>query len=209
MADVEWPDGFERTATAQREPYPHGFRVDRRAAFENILEELKKLGAEEVRIDSGATQKTMNPNLLSQESDPDDPSVVVYFSKDGQDFAVPCDMWDNVRDNAQAIAKYLDAKRALDRYGVKTVESEFTTQKLPPGEEHDPGGGDDADDGDSEEFADKPPHKVLGVASDADADEIKAAARALKKEYHPDTGGDIETFNQVLEAEETLLGNRA
>ena len=205
MADVEWPDGFERTAEREREPYPHGFRVDRRQAFENILEELKKLGAEEVRIDSGATKKTVNPNALSQDSDPDDPSVVVYFSKDGQDFAVPCDKWDNVRDNAQAIAKYLDAKRALDRYGVKTVESEFTTQKLPPGEDHDPGeataGGDD--------FDDKPPHKVLGVASDADDDEIKAAARALKKEYHPDTGGDIGKFNRVLEAEKTLLGNRA
>jgi hypothetical protein len=204
MADVEWPDGFERTATAQREPYPHGFRVDRRAAFENILEELKKLGAEEVRIDSGATQKTMNPNLLSQESDPDDPSVVVYFSKDGQDFAVPCDKWDNVRDNAQAIAKYLNAKRALDRYGVKTVETEFTTQKLPSGDE-----GVAGNDTGVEDFDDKPPHKVLGVPSDAGDEEVKAAARALKKEYHPDTGGDIQKFNQVLEAEETLLGNRA
>jgi hypothetical protein len=205
MADVEWPDGFERTDERQREPYPHGFRVDRRQAFENILEELKMLGAEEVRIDSGATKKTVNPNALSQDSNPDDPSVVVYFSKDGQDFAVPCDKWDNVRDNAQAIAKYLDAKRALDRYGVKTVESEFTTQKLPPGEDHDPGET-TASNGD---FDDKPPHTVLGVASDADDDEIKAAARALKKEYHPDTGGDIGKFNRVLEAEKTLLGNRS
>lgn len=205
MADVEWPDGFERTDERQREPYPHGFRVDRRQAFENILEELKKLGAEEVRIDSGATKKTVNPNALSQDANPDDPSVVVYFSKDGQDFAVPCDKWDNVRDNAQAIAKYLDAKRALDRYGVKTVESEFTTQKLPPGEDHDPG----EDASGHGDFDGKPPHTVLGVASDAADDEIKAAARALKKEYHPDTGGDIGKFNRVLEAEKTLLGDRA
>jgi len=208
MPDVEWPAGFERTDERQREPYPHGFRVDRRRAFENILEQLKKLGAEEVRIDSGATQKTMNPNLLSQESDPDDPSVVVYFQKDGQDFAVPCDKWDNVRDNAQAIAKYLDAKRALDRYGVKTVESEFTTQKLPPGDEEeaerDGGSGGAAD----SSVEDQPPHKVLGVASDAGDEEVKAAARALKKEYHPDTGGNIEKFNQVLEAEKILLGGR-
>lgn len=208
MADVEWPDGFERTAPGDREPYPHGsgFRVDRRQAFENILEQLKQLGAEEVRIDSGAHEKTVNPNLLTQESDPSDPSVVVYFSKNGEDFAVPCDKWDNVRDNAQAIANYLDAKRALDRYGVKTVETEFTTQKLPPGEteeedETTTGSGDD-------DFADKPPHKVLGVPSDAGDEEIKAAARALKKEYHPDTGGDISKFNRVLEAEKLLLGAR-
>jgi hypothetical protein len=205
MAEVEWPDGFERTPPGDREKYPHGsgFRVDRREAFENILEQLKQLGAEEVRIDSGAHEKTVNPNLLTQESDPDDPSVVVYFSKSGEDFAVPCDKWDNVRDNAQAIANYLDAKRALDRYGVKTVESEFTTQKLPPGEEERQKA-DDGDDG----FGDKPPHKVLGVASDAEDEEIKAAARALKKEYHPDTGGDIEKFNRVLEAEKLLLGAR-
>jgi hypothetical protein len=202
VPDVEWPDGFERTSEADREPYPHGFRVDRRKAFENILEELKKLDAEEVRIDSGATQKTMNPNLLSQESQPDDPSVVVYFTKDEKDFAVPCDKWDNVRDNAQAIAKYLNAKRALDRYGVKTVESEFTTQKLPPGEEH------ETENPDDDEFADNPPHKVLGVSSDAGDEEIKAAARALKKEHHPDTGGNLEKFNRVLEAEKVLLGGR-
>jgi hypothetical protein len=205
MAEVEWPDGFERTPPGERGKYPHGsgFRVDRRKAFENILEQLKQLGAEEVRIDSGAHEKTVNPNLLTQESDPDDPSVVVYFSKNGEDFAVPCDKWDNVRDNAQAIANYLDAKRALDRYGVKTVESEFTTQKLPPGEEErqEEQHGDDG-------FGDKPPHKVLGVASDADDEEIKAAARALKKEYHPDTGGDIAKFNRVLEAEKLLLGAR-
>lgn len=202
VPDVQWPTGFERTSEREREPYPHGFRVDRRQAFENILEELKMLDAEEVRIDSGATQKTMNPNLLSQESKPDDPSVVVYFAKDGQDFAVPCDKWDNVRDNAQAIAKYLNAKRALDRYGVKTVESEFTTQKLPPGEDH------ETEESEDEEFADRPPHKVLGVAPEAADAEIKAAARALKKEYHPDTGGDIDKFNRVLEAEKVLLGGR-
>lgn len=207
MADVEWPSGFERTDKRNRKPYPHGFRVDRRQAFENILEELKKLGAAEVRIDSGATEKTMNPNLLSQESNPDDPSVVVYFTKDGQDYAVPCDKWDNVRDNAQAIAKYLDAKRALDRYGVKTVESEFTTQKLPSGKEDRKNEGIGSED-DEEGFGDQPPHKVLGVASDAGDDEVKAAARALKKEYHPDTGGNITKFNQVLEAEEILLGGR-
>lgn len=208
MADVEWPEGFERTAEADREPYPHGFRVDRRRAFENILEELKKLGAEEVRIDSGATQKTVDPNQLSQDPDPDDPSVVVYFSKAGSDFAVPCDKWDNVRDNAQAIAKYLNAKRALGRYGVKTVESEFTTQKLPPGDEEAAEDGSETSGGDGNDD-ERPPHKVLGVPSDADDDEIKAAARALKKEYHPDAGGDIDKFNRVLEAEKTLLGNRA
>jgi DnaJ-domain-containing protein 1 len=177
-------------------------KPDRREAFQNILEQLKQLGAEEVRIDSGAHEKTVNPNLLTQDSDPEDPSVVVYFTKDGEDFAVPCDKWDNVRDNAQAIANYLDAKRALDRYGVKTVETEFTTQKLPPGEEDRQNDGGDGDEG----FGDKPPHKVLGVPSGADDDEIKAAARALKKEYHPDTGGDIEKFNRVLEAEKLLLG---
>jgi curved DNA-binding protein CbpA len=50
-----------------------------------------------------------------------------------------------------------------------------------------------------------PPHEVLGVASDAPDAVIRGAARARKKELHPDSGGSTEEFQRVVEAEEAML----
>ena len=49
------------------------------------------------------------------------------------------------------------------------------------------------------------PHEVLGVASDAPESVVKAAAKQMKKEKHPDRGGSTEEFQRVVEAEEKLL----
>jgi hypothetical protein len=121
--ELDWPDGFSRTKPSEREPYPHDFRVDIRQAFRNILAELSKRDVDDVRIESAASHLKDNPNLPYANANPDDPGVVAYFTRNGTQYAVPCDQWDNLRDNAQAIAKYLNAKRALERYAVKTVEN--------------------------------------------------------------------------------------
>lgn len=112
---LDWPDRFDRTPSNEREPYPYNFRVSKKKALENIKEELQKMDVTNTSVETGVKS---------------DPGVVVYFERDGEEFSVPCDQWDNTRDNAQAIAKYLNAKRALDRYGVTTVESEFSTASL-------------------------------------------------------------------------------
>jgi hypothetical protein len=52
----------------------------------------------------------------------------------------------------------------------------------------------------------QPPHEILGVAKDADEEVVKAAARQLKKKYHPDGAEpDQERFQAVVRAEEDLL----
>jgi hypothetical protein len=189
---LDWPEGFDRTSPGERESYPHGFRVSRTSAFENILEELRKMDARNVQVKTAAPHTVDNPHRPYADRDPDDPGVVIYFERDGQQFAVPCDRWDNLRDNAQAIAKYLDAKRALERYGVQTVESEFSTQALPSGDEDVVAGG-------------EPPHEILEVSPDADEKVVRAAARELKKVHHPDQGGDGERLQQIIAAEEAML----
>ncbi|QLK25123.2 J domain-containing protein [Natrinema zhouii] len=189
---LEWPDGFERTPAGDRDPYPHGFRVSRTRAFDNVLEELRKMDARNVQVETAAPHTQAQPHRPYADRDPDDPGVVVYFERDGRQFAVPCDRWNNLRDNAQAIAKYLNAKRALERYGVQTVESEFSTQALPSA------------DGDAV-TPPEPPHEILEVAPDADDGVVQAAARAKKKEHHPDRGGDREQFQQVVKAEGAML----
>lgn len=196
MTDLDWPEGFERTPESEREPYPYGFTVSRSDAFDNILQELRRMdGVRDVQLESGAEHQVRNPNKPYADADFGDPGVVVYFERDGQQYAVPCDRWDNPRDNAQAIAKYLNAKRGLERWGVETVSSEFETQALPTAE----GGATPAE---------EPPHEVLGIDPDASDAVVKGAARALKKRHHPDQGGDQELFKAIVEAEQAMLEER-
>jgi hypothetical protein len=127
-----WPQGFSRTHPDDREPYPHGFRVGMREAFRNIVEELERLGAQAIEVETAVDHPDHEPNVPPAGADPDDPAVIAYYWHDSQQYAVPCDQWDNLRDNAQAIAKYLNAKRALDRYGVETAQEEMATQVYDP-----------------------------------------------------------------------------
>ena len=79
-----------------------------------------------------------------------------------------------------------------------TVETEMSTQALPSGD-------DDvvvADDGTTKE-----PHEVLGVAEDAPDDVVKAVARRLSANVHPDqTDGDQREFKRIQEAKAAMLG---
>lgn len=131
---LDWPDGFQRTPPADRIPYPHNFRVDVQQAFENILDELLHRDVTSRYIESAAKHQSTRSNIPYKGADPDDPGVVAYYTKHGSKYAVPCDRWTDIRDNAQAIARYLNAKRSIERYGVETVQdrSEMDTQIYNP-----------------------------------------------------------------------------
>lgn len=47
-------------------------------------------------------------------------------------------------------------------------------------------------------------YKILGIAKEATAEEIKKAYRKLAHKYHPDKGGDEEKFKEISEAYQTL-----
>jgi DnaJ-class molecular chaperone len=48
------------------------------------------------------------------------------------------------------------------------------------------------------------PHSVLGVASDATPEQVKAAYRKLAMKHHPDKGGDIAEFQKIQEAYDAI-----
>ncbi|ADQ68470.1 J domain-containing protein [Halogeometricum borinquense] len=196
QGELDWPPEFERTPADERRSYPHGFEVTRSEAFDSVLKQLRRMDAKNVRLDTDAEHQKRNPNKPYANSSFDDPGVVVRFEHDGEQYAMPMDKWDNPRDNARAIALTLKAKRALTRYGVETIESEFSAHQLPPGDDRE----NVVVSGAIEE-----PHEILGVASDAPESVVKAAARTRKKETHPDNGGDVSEFKRVVNAEEELL----
>lgn len=193
MSNLDWPDAFPRTPPQKRRSYPGGFQVTRSAAFQNVLDELRKWdGVTDVQLDSGAEHQKRNPNKPYARASFDDPGVVVYFTKDGEQMAAGCDRWDNPRDNAQDLYHYLHETRMQEQRGTVTAESEYRKLRLPSG------------DPDSV-VADQPPHEVLGVASDAPAAVVKGAYRELLKERHPDHGGSQTEFERLQKAKEAML----
>lgn len=192
---LDWPDAFPRTPPHDREPYSGGFTVTRSTAFQNVLDELRTWdGITDVQLESGAEHQKRNPNKPYANASFEDPGVVVYFTKDGEQMAAACDRWDNPRDNAQDLYHYLHETRMQELRGTVTAESEYEKLRLPSGDEGAVAG-------------DPPPHIVLGVEPDADAVTVKQAFRERVKEVHPDHngGGDSEAFQRVQRAKERML----
>lgn len=196
---LDWPDGQERTPPGERESYPHGFKVSRSKAFDSIKRELERMNAAEIDVDTAALHTQQAPHRPYKDRTPDDPGVVARFKKDGKQYVYPMDRWDNLRDNARAIALTLEAKRSLIRYGVETLESEFQAHALPPG------------DGSSAEAVEpagpepKPAHEVLGVDPDANERLIKVAFEEQIKEKHSDQGGTDKETVQVKKARDAMM----
>jgi DnaJ-like protein len=129
----------------------------------------------------------------SNEREPADPGVAVYFRFRGRDYCLACDRWHRVADNIAAIAAEIEANRGRERWGVVTLEEAFTGfQALP---------------------AKLAWWQVLGLEkAPATYPEVKAAYRELARKHHPDAGGDPVRMAEINEAWEegcrTLGGNQ-
>jgi hypothetical protein len=191
MTDLNWPTGFERTPANERTKN-RNYEVTLSKALDDLDAELDRLDADDYRFSTDANQRQRD-NRPYANANPDDPSAVVRWTMDGDQFAVACDRFSRLRDNVRTIGLYIREKRKMEQRPVETGASEFANARLPSGEN-------DAT------AADVPPHAVLGVERDADEKTIRDTARELKIETHPDHGGSSEELARVLEAEEAMLG---
>lgn len=195
-AGLNWPADYPRTDPNERESYPGDLAPTRKESFQSIVDELERWGASGIRTSTASQHLTNEPNIPYQNDRPDDVGVVVRFRRSDhradQEFAIACDQWASQRENARAIALYVQRKRLAERCGVTTAHDEVDVAALPPGE----GGEATAvqPDGSIGSPVDvepgREPHEVLGVSPDAPAPVIKGAFRELAKEGHGDQGGD-------------------
>lgn len=192
MAGVDWPAGFDRTDSDDREPN-RNFRVNLTEAFDDLETELDRLDVESYRYSFDADQRKTDQRPYARAS-PDDPSFVLRWRMDGEDYAVACDAYSRLRDNVRTVGHYLHEKRKMEQRPVETGQSEFANARLPP-----------ADTDVDVVAGPEPAHVVLGVEPDATDAEIRDAARERIKEMHPDSGGSAAEFQRVQEARETLL----
>lgn len=206
--EIDWPGGYERTDPDDRESYPGNITLNHREAFKSIPEELEQWGATLDRVEFAPEGYARNSNIPHKSADPDDPGVAVYFRRvdehADQGYALACDRWDSLRDNARAISLYVRRKRLAERCQVATAESEFETAALPPG---DGDGGDDViavgaggPDLDAQRAA-----ELLGVSPDAPERVVTTAFQEAAKIEHPDQGGDVEDIQRLQAARDVLL----
>jgi DnaJ-domain-containing protein 1 len=193
---IDWPDGFERTPADEREPN-RSFQAMLGQTTKELATEMDRLDPDDWRASTGSGGSHTKSNGLPKASaNPSDPGFVVRWTMDGEQFAVACDASPRLRDNARAVYLWIHETRMRGKRPVVTGESEFAAARLPPAD-------------DEAVVASEPPHEVLGVAPDADPIVVEAAARSLKKKHHPDAGGDVQRFKQVVRAEKEMLGGES
>jgi DnaJ-domain-containing protein 1 len=192
MSDgLDWPHGFDRTPAGERERN-NSFDVSLSKAFDDLEAELDRLGVDEHRYEFDARQRKRDQRPYAR-ANPDDPSFVLRWTMDNNQYAVACDTYSRLRDNVRTVGLYIREKRKMESRPVATGESEFANARLPSGDESDA------------VVAQEPPHAILNVSRDADPDEIREAFRKRVQRVHPDHDGSEEEFRRAKNAKEAML----
>lgn len=180
---LQWPVGVPRTER---------YRVAH-AAFSCTLGDAIKQSMNEIRL-MGGTLPVISSNLTRRQDglpytnqrQPEDCGVAIYFQRRGRSMVFACDRWFKVEHNVRAIAKTIEALRGIERWGsAEMLDRAFTGfEALPAPEQW---------------------WEVLGVARDADPDAIKAAYRLRARNAHPDTGGSDSAMARLNSARDQGL----
>jgi hypothetical protein len=163
-----WPDGVRRSETHTSS----GFKAEGKTVHRvrsAVRDEVRRIGGTDLIISTN--QRTRNDGEpVANAKEPDDTGVAVYFNLHGRPVCLSCDRWRKLWENLYAIARTIEAMRAVDRWGVSDLLDRMFTGFIALTED-----------------AGKGWAAVLGVSEDATDEEIKAAYRRLMKEEHPDT----------------------
>lgn len=165
-----------------------------------VLDSLRKMGVGDYNVIVSTNIQVRRDGLpYSNQSEPGDPGVAIYWQKNGKKQCMAVDRYDRVADNLAAIAATLEAMRAIERHGgAEILERAFLGfQSLPP-----PINGG------------RPWQEVLRI-NGANVSHISLASieenyRILAMEHHPDRGGDpnkmAELNEAIRQAREQLAG---
>ncbi|MEM7813254.1 MAG: hypothetical protein AAF532_17395 [Planctomycetota bacterium] len=177
----EWPT--ERT----REHKPCRFRSGYTDTLRLLDDELYKCDASSVvlQVDLPRSQ-IKNDGTPYAGARPNSPGVILSFQTPSGPRSFPCDTYDDWQDNLRAIAKSMEALRAVDRYGVtKRGEQYRGFQALG----HDGGVAAGADTTTSVSDAWWQICKAAGVTSANHRTDFETVVRKAKRVCHPDSNG--------------------
>lgn len=172
---LECPLGYKQTETR----FKSKFSVSPDYAQNFLAAEVKRMKGTDLILSSNVPARNdgmMFANAMSRSYA--NPGVSILFNYKGKHITMCCDQYLAVWENVYALAKGIEAMRAMERRGVsdfiERAMSGFTA--LPQKQEW------------------------WGVSKHANRDEVKAAYRALAKTTHPDAGGSHDAFQRINDA---------
>jgi hypothetical protein len=193
-----WPTGWKRTPVPVRRranfgtkrPNDYKREMTMATATARLMTELRRLGV----LDGDAILSTnlkvrLDGLPYSGQAQPADPGVACYFRLADKDRVLACDTWTRVEDNVTAIAAHIEALRAIERYGVGSLEQAFAGYVGLPAKG-------------------QTWRSTLGFSPDAEVtkDAIEQAFRARAREVHPDVeGGSHDAMASLTAAKREAL----
>lgn len=170
---LEWPLGWPRRRSRRFGQFRKDGRwINTEHATGRLERELEKLGAVDPTL---STNVRLNLRGVPRGDErPSDPGVAIYFSFKGKATVLACDTYTEVSQNIAALAAHLEALRAMDRYGVGTIEQALAGYKALP----------------ADTAADW--RAVFGLPRDRyiTKDQVDQAFKQLAREKHPDVTHD-------------------
>lgn len=170
---LAWPEGWPRTPRKESSK----FKATLSSALEFVHKELRLMGARSVVISSNVTLGTSRPA---------EPGVAVYFELNGDQMCIPCERYQKVEDNLQAIGKTIEALRGIERWGAKhMVKAAFRGFSALPS----PAAIEDW-------------RQVLGYepGERPSIGHLTDRYRSLRSAQHPDKGGSAAQFHRIQAA---------
>jgi hypothetical protein len=184
-----WPESWPRAKYQKQAKFgDHSVAKGRKV----LQDQVRLFGGSDLIISSNLELK-LDGMPKSNQRQPYDRGVAIFFKRNKHDFALACDVYTTVEDNLWALCRTLDALRQIERDGSPAlINRAFKGFAALPAPDQ------------------KKWWEVLGVAENASSEQIKQAFYAMARKYHPDNKetGDPALFRQAQEAYELALGKR-
>lgn len=178
------------------------FRSTYTRTLYDLRRELDMLGVSEAVIELYLTDHEIRRDGLPRaDARPTSPRVRLSFNHPalGQ-LQYPCDTYSDYRDNLRAIAKTLEAQRAMDRYGATRLNQQYAGWKALPS-------GGSLQQAMTVEDAAAFIAELVGSTKGMIIEKpsyYQFSYRRAALATHPDTGGDEDQFKQLQEAKRVL-----
>lgn len=183
ITPIKWPLGQPQTRPLSRLRSRFELGSPQRSLGE-LFTELRLLGADTARL----TCSTQSPLEWSQPGRAAEAGVALYFGRDGHTLVFACDHYSTITANIIAITRHIAALRAIDRYGVGSLDQVFVGYRALP-----------------ERTEARDCYAVLGVSATATQAEIQAAYRGHALVLHPDRGGSNAAMAELSNARDQAL----
>lgn len=186
---LSWPDGWPRTRPNHRKT--SRFQTKYADAYDNLLSQLRLLGATSVTISSNApTRRDGRPYTEAMNDALDDPGVAVYFTLPTGQRVMARDGHPTPAENLHAIGHVIEHLRGIERHGGSYMMARaFSAFEALPA----PG-------------AKRPWRDVMEFGDRAvSADDVTSRFKAFAKQRHPDAGGSHEAMAELTRARDEAM----